>query len=75
MIKISIDQKECVGCSLCESLVPELFKLDEKELKGKLKDNGNLVYEMSAELSAEQLEKVKETASSCPAQAIKIEEI
>jgi len=75
MTKISINQKECIGCSFCMNCVPELFKYDEENFKGKLKTEGNLVEEVSVELSPEQLQKVKEAIEGCPAQAISITEV
>jgi ferredoxin len=72
MAKISINQKECIGCSFCEGCVPELFKFDEKDFKGKLKENGNLTETISVELSDEQLKWVKEATEGCPVQAIKL---
>ncbi len=74
MVKISINQKECIGCSFCESCVPELFKFDEKHFKGKIKKEENLVDSISVELSAEQLKKVKEAVEGCPVMAIKLNE-
>jgi len=70
MAKISINQKECIGCSFCMSCFPYLFKYDEQAFKGKLKENGNLVDTISVELSPEQLKQVKEAIEGCPAQAI-----
>jgi ferredoxin len=75
MAKISINQKECIGCSFCMNCAPNLFKYDEKDFKGKLKENGELVDAISVELTDEQLKNVKEAAEGCPAQAINIEEI
>lgn len=72
MTKISINQKECLGCSFCESCAPEFFKFDEKDFKGKLKENGNLTETLSVELSDEQLKQVKEAAEGCPVQAIEL---
>jgi len=74
MKKISIDQKECIGCNLCMSLMPKLFKYDENDFKGKLNENGNLTDTLEVELSDEELKQVREAAASCPAQAINITE-
>ena len=74
MAKISINQKECIGCSFCMNCFPELFKFDEKDFKGKLNENGELVETLSIELTEEQLKKVKEAIEGCPAQAISITE-
>lgn len=75
MTKIYINQKECIGCNFCMSCTPELFEFDEKNFKGKLKENGNLTDVVSVELSAEQSKQAKEAAEGCPAQAISIMEI
>jgi ferredoxin len=72
MNKISINQKECIGCSFCVGATPEFFKYDEKDFKAKLGNEGNLSDELSFELSAEQRKQVKETADNCPVRAIKI---
>ena len=75
MTKISINQKECIGCNFCMSCLPEIFEFDEKNFKGKLKENGNLVDTVSVELLPEQLKRVKEAIEGCPAQAISIIEV
>jgi len=74
MTKIHINQKECIGCSFCMNCCPELFKYDENDHKGKLKENGNLVETVSVEPGKEQLQKIKEAAEGCPAQAISVTE-
>jgi ferredoxin len=74
MTKISINQKDCIGCSFCESCFPEFFKRDEKNFKGKLKENSNLADTISVELSDEQLKRVKEAAEGCPVHAIELSE-
>jgi ferredoxin len=28
--KLTVDQKKCIGCGLCESLAPKTFKLNSK---------------------------------------------
>ena len=71
-ILIKINQKECLGCSFCMDLFPEVFELDEKDFKGKLKENGNLTDTITLELSDEQLKQVKEAAEGCPVLAINI---
>jgi ferredoxin len=69
---IKIDQKECLGCSFCSGLLPEIFELDEKIFKGKIKKDGNLIDGTEFELSEEQLKKIKEAAEGCPVLAIKL---
>jgi ferredoxin len=74
MTKISINQNECLGCGLCTSYIPEVFEVDEKDFKAKLKTNGSLSDNVSIELNAEQLKKVQESVEGCPVKAIKISE-
>jgi ferredoxin len=75
MAKISIKQSECLGCSYCTDCSPDIFEVDEKDFKCKLKKNGKLINPASFDLSTEQSNKVKEAALNCPVQAIEISEI
>lgn len=72
MVKISIDQEKCVGCGLCESCSPDLFKLDTRQFKAKLKQKENLVEALLLDLSTEQLEEITQVIRGCPIQAIKL---
>jgi ferredoxin len=74
MFKISINQKECIGCSFCTDCVPEMFEIDGQNFKCKIKHDGKLVDSISVELSSEQLKKVKEAKDGCAVQAIELEE-
>lgn len=74
MTKISINQEDCINCSLCVNCAPETFGSDEKDFKCKIIKNGELVDSASVELSAEQLKQAKEAAENCPVQAIKLSE-
>jgi len=74
MTKISINQKECIGCSFCNSCAPEIFENDEHDFKGKLKKDGKLVDSAPFDLSEEQKKQVKEAAEGCPVQAIEVSE-
>jgi ferredoxin len=59
---VEIDKKKCIGCGLCVSISPEVFKMG---------DSGTAqVKDMNADKKFEN--KVKEAAESCPVQAIKI---
>jgi ferredoxin len=53
---VKVDKKKCIGCGLCESMCPEVFKLgsDGKSSVKNPKGKCNL----------------KDVASSCPVQAI-----
>jgi ferredoxin len=74
MVKITINQKDCIGCGLCSSLAPEIFENDEKDFKAKLKSNGSLTETASFELPDEQSRQVKEAVEGCPVQVINITE-
>jgi ferredoxin len=60
--KITVDDKECIGCGACEAQCPEGFEVKDGKAKPK-KDKPN------------ELGCIKEAADICPVKAIKIEEI
>jgi len=59
MAKVTVDADTCVGCGLCSQACPEVFEL---------KDDG-LAYVIAQECDSCDL---KEVASQCPVEAIKI---
>ena len=58
---VNLDSDRCAGCGLCEENVPELFRM-----------NGYTAELKKAEAEGEILERVRETAEDCPAEAITI---
>ena len=60
--KIIINEKECVGCSLCEGLIPTIFYINNK---GIAKVRSNLIKNKD----------LGEAITSCPVGAISIKEI
>jgi ferredoxin len=66
MIKISINEKECLGCNFCESCAPEIFTVDQADFKCKLKKQDNF--------SPEELKQIQEVADGCPVKAIELNE-
>jgi ferredoxin len=60
MSKVSIDESSCVGCGLCESNCPEMFKVG---------DDG-IAHVISQSCKTHNL---KEIAEQCPVTAIKVE--
>ena len=74
MTKISINQKQCIGCSFCMICQPEQFKYDEEKFKGKLKENEELTNVITVELINEQLKQAREAVEGCTAQAINLTE-
>jgi ferredoxin len=56
---ISVDKNLCIGCGACTSLCPNVFKINENDRKAEV-------------ISQEDEECAKNTASSCPVQAISV---
>jgi len=54
---VKIDGKKCIGCGLCVSMCPEVFEMDDAEGKAKV-------------VAQKKTPCVKESAESCPAEAI-----
>lgn len=55
--------ENCIGCGLCNSICPQVFTMT---------DEG--VATAGSDISEEQEESVRETADSCPVDAIEVEE-
>lgn len=64
-IKIKVNEK-CIGCGSCIAIAPEVFEFSEEGFSRAKKD----IIE-----DEKNLEKVKEAAESCPAEAIEIKEL
>lgn len=63
-MKAIVNQKTCIGCTLCTGLAEEVFEMDgekAKPIKGADFAEGN------------NLKKAKEAEENCPVGAIKIE--
>jgi len=65
MVKIIIDQDNCISCGSCTAVAPELFKMDDDTNKAQAKK--------ADDLTDKELAKAKEAADICPVQAIKVE--
>lgn len=63
-MKASVDQSGCISCGVCESLCPEVFRMDDSGLAE--------AYVDPVPESAE--EAAKEARDSCPTSVISIEE-
>jgi len=72
MIRISIDQKRCVGCGFCMNSTLNLFKIDTKTFKARLKQKNKLVNSLSINILPKQQTEIKKAIKNCPAQAITI---
>ena len=62
MPKVKINEELCIGCGTCESLCPQVFKVENGKSKVLLEDCG------------EHIEKCQEAINSCPTSAISLEE-
>lgn len=62
-LKVDINRSECISCGSCSALAPKTFELDE-DLICKVKDHNPY----------DKPEEIKDAASACPVEAIKITE-
>ena len=60
-----VDKETCIGCGLCPSICPDIFKMD---------DDGLAIAE-DVEISDDILQEAKEAEEACPVAAIKIDNI
>jgi ferredoxin len=62
-MKAKVDQDTCIGCALCESVCPDVFKLNAE---GK----ANVLVDL---IPAQFEECAKQAEGDCPVNAIKVE--
>ncbi|HBC95252.1 MAG TPA: ferredoxin [Clostridium sp.] len=62
-MKAVVDKDVCVGCGLCPSTCPEVFKMD---------DDGKAVA-ITGEVPEEVQDSAKEAEENCPVSAITVE--
>ncbi|GKX31613.1 ferredoxin [Vallitalea longa] len=58
-----VDEELCIGCGLCPSICPEIFKMDSETGKAVAKDK---------EISEDLIGSAKEAEEQCPVEAIDI---
>lgn len=63
-MKAKIIRDECIGCELCVSICSEVFQMDDEQIATVILDP----------VPTENEEDAKEAASSCPTEAIIIED-
>ena len=63
-MKAVVDRDACISCGLCESVCPEVFKLDDEDISTVIQDP----------IDSENEDCAKEAEDSCPTNAIHIEE-
>ncbi len=62
-MKAFVDRKGCIGCTLCASICPEVFEMQDD---GKAKS-------CDCEIPESNQKKAEEAAESCPVSVIEIE--
>ncbi|NLG17573.1 MAG: ferredoxin [Fibrobacter sp.] len=63
-MKASVDQNTCIGCELCPTICPDVFRME---------DDGLAITIVSV-VPSDVEDQAREAAESCPVQAIAIEE-
>jgi len=63
-MKASVDRELCIGCGLCAEICPDVFEMDDE----------SIAQAIVAVIPADAEEAAKEAASSCPVEAIAIED-
>lgn len=62
-MKAFVDKDACIGCGLCESVCPKVFRM---------KDEG-VAEAIDTELDSSVVEEAKEAQAQCPVDAIRVE--
>jgi ferredoxin len=62
-MKACVNKDTCIGCGLCVSICPKVFKMD----------NNDLAEAIDGELDESVMEEVEEAQNQCPIEAINIE--
>ena len=63
-MKTTVSKDLCIGCALCPSLSPDLYKMEKDDKAAAIK---------TGELDAKETIEAKEAADSCPTGAISVE--
>jgi ferredoxin len=77
-VKVIFDRQSCIGAGICCVVCPKFWKMakdGKAELLGSKENPETGEYELEIEVNEEDLNCLKESADSCPAQVIKVEEI
>lgn len=63
-MKAKVDENACIGCGLCESTCPEVFKMNDDNIAEVIVD----------QVPAEAEASCREAEENCPTDAISLEE-
>ncbi len=61
-MKVSVDEEACIGCELCSDNCPEVFHMTDGKAR-----------RVVAEIAEAVVDKCKESAESCPVDAITVD--
>lgn len=64
-VKLTLDQKTCIGCGMCVGISDELFEMDYEKNKAIIRKGADLTKRGN-------LEKAKEAVRMCPVEIIKL---
>lgn len=62
-MKAFVDKDACIGCGLCESICPRVFRINSEGVAEVILD----------EIPSELEDEVRDAESQCPVEAIKVE--
>ena len=65
MKTVKVNQENCIGCGMCESLCPEVFQLNDDFVSSVIGKNADI---------EKNVEKVQEASEGCPTGAIEVSE-
>ncbi len=63
-MKAIVDRDACISCGLCESVCPDVFKLDDESISTVIQDP----------IASENEDCAKEAEADCPTDAIHVED-
>lgn len=72
MPKIIFYRDSCIGCSICQEMQPELWRMSKKDGKAVLLQSIQKKKVLQLEIHSIFLQRTKEVVEACPARVIKI---
>ncbi len=73
MPKVRVNKDECIGCTVCATLCPDVFVMGD-DGKSEIVEQFRTTSPAEGEIPENLLDCAKTAADQCPAQAITVEE-